>query len=84
MFTFKKYIYIKRILHTCSPTDGETSQLICCSKNVRKPPGEEKNFNKRTCMFKIFLWDDFQFLLVQTWVLRKRSIDSKWVIPNNK
>ena len=34
-------------------------------------------------LIKISLWDGFQFLLVPTWFLRKRSIDSKWVIPNN-
>ena len=27
--------------------------------------------------------DRFQFLLVQTWFLRKQNVDSKWVIPNN-
>ena len=34
-------------------------------------------------LLKISLWDDFPFLLVQIWFLRKRNIDSKWVIPNN-
>ena len=34
-------------------------------------------------LLKISLWDSFQFLLGQTWFLRKRNIDSKWVIPNN-
>ena len=34
-------------------------------------------------LLKISLWDGFQFLLVQTWFLRKRNIDSKWIIPNN-
>ena len=46
-----KCIYIKKILHICYSTDGETRQLIIYSKNVRKTPEEERNFNKRPYMF---------------------------------
>ena len=48
---FKKFIYIKKILHTCYSTDGETRKLICYSKIVRKTPEEERNFNKSSYMF---------------------------------
>ena len=30
------------------PPDGETRKLFCYSKNMRKAPGEERNFKKRT------------------------------------
>ena len=51
---------------------------------MKKAPGEERNFKKGPAsLLKISLWDGFQFLLVQTWFLRKQEIDSKWVIPNN-
>ena len=35
-------------------------------------------------LLQILLWDSFQFLLMQTWFLFKRNIDSKWIIPNNE
>ena len=43
-------------------------------EGLRKGPGS---------LFKISLWDEFQFLLVQTWFLYTPNIDSKWVIANN-
>ena len=50
----------------------------------------EKHLEKKEILRKgpapllnISLWDDFQFLLVQTWFLRKRNIDRKLVIANN-
>ena len=55
------------------------------SKNVWKIPEEESK--KRTCIFTLKLTlGQFLFCLCKstTWFLRKRKIDSKWVIPNNQ
>ena len=39
----------------------------------------EKQLKKKEILKKGLLWDSFQYLLVQTWFLRKQNIDSKWV-----
>ena len=47
------YLHLKDIFTLKKPFTfaRETRQLICCSRNVRKTPEEERNFKKRIYIF---------------------------------
>ena len=59
------------------------SNCLAIAKIWEKQLEEKEILRKGPASLPIYLWDHFQFLIVQTWFLRKQNLDSKWVIPNN-
>ena len=78
---------LKKTLHICKSTDGETRSLICYSKNVKKTP-EEKTFKVKDLHLYLTIQSGTVFspcLCKSTsWFLRKRKVNTKWVISNKQ